>query len=104
MYEIWSTKGRTRTVVARFRLLKDAETYLAQHVGPGELEIMGAGRESRPRSKDTSAPPPSSDKPRRNSGIREAVIGRAVRGAAEHPDEFIADQIDAEKAGTGSSD
>jgi hypothetical protein len=108
MYELWLTAGRTRKVVARFRLLKDAEKYLLGHEAEGTLEIMPADRTSQPQS-TRSGSPPSSGKPRRRSGVQ----GKAVQGAAEHPDEFIADQPGAdqlersdqlERAGNGTSD
>lgn len=148
MFEVWYESGRTRKVVARFRLLRDAEKYLAQHDGDASLAIVPAPTESAPRSRTSgavstsaaesshppkssapanssappksSAPPESSARPntrtpprsgrgassvppdsegreRRHSGVHGRVRGE-VTGAAEHPDEFIADQ-----AGTGDS-
>jgi hypothetical protein len=91
MYEIWFQSGRTRKVVARFRLLSDARKYLGQH--PDEsLEIRPdeeaqRARRSGSQRKSTS---PESGPPRRTSGVR----GRVLPSAAEHPDEFIADRVD----------
>lgn len=116
MFEVWYQSGRTRKVVARFRILKDAEKYLAQHEGEGALEIVPAATESAPRARGassssaspssrashSSSPPPRSDRnseppatdgrARHHSGVRGRVRPE-LTGAAEHPDEFIADRV-----------
>jgi hypothetical protein len=66
MYEVWVTLGRTRRVVARFRMLTDANKYVVAYEGDGALEVRGPSR-ARRRTKSQA-------------------------GAKEHPDEFIADR------------
>ncbi len=114
MYEVWWELGRTRKVVARFRLLKDAQKFIADQDGEGELSIEAAGEGSAPVSvrnpsigAPRSAPPRSSIPPASAPGRRISGIHGRVQGAVGHPDEFIADQVDdekADKAACGSAD
>lgn len=82
MWEVWWQVGRTRKVVARFRLLKDARKYLSkQGAEEGSFELIeadpyGLGSDDAERPRRWSAAP-----------------------ASEHPDEFIADRFQADDSG-----
>ena len=73
MYEVWSSQGRTRKMIAKFRLIDDANTFLSQLPEQLELEIVSK-----------AAPHPLAAK-RQPSPVPKSA------GAAEHPGEFIAD-------------
>ncbi len=103
MYEIWRTEGRSRVLVARFRMRADAVRYLDAMTDEDGLELVeppitavpphsrpsssiAPGSQRRSQPVRNSQPPQSSPRSfrRRRSGI---VF------ASEHPDEFIADQV-----------
>ncbi len=99
VFEVWHQLGRTRRVVARFRLLSDARKYLEQHQGEGTLEILPEGAPSRSTAPRTSRAPSSSVPPASEGGRRRSGVQGKYAIAVEHPDEFIAD-----RAGNGDSE
>lgn len=89
MFEIWKVEGRSRVLVARFRMRMDADRYLAtfgddEGLGDATLELVI------PQQMSRSSMPPSSQPP--TSVARRTRSGVVV--ASEHPDEFIADQAE----------
>jgi hypothetical protein len=65
MFSVWRVVGRERTLLARFRYLKDAELYVVRHADDGPFTIeppKPAGRTTGVRLRS-----PSSSKVRRRA-------------------------------------